>query len=154
MNTVIIRGYVTRDSFTHSIGKNQLQCLNFTIAQNVSFRNERGNLEQKVMFFDVTIYGNYAKAIGSLQKGTLVYVQGKLNQESWEKDGQRHSKVSIIAKKIYVNPPARQHNQPNYHNQAANTNHQNPRNETKLSPQEIEEILEQDTQGAHNEQHN
>lgn len=101
MNSVNIRGYVTKDSTICNIGQNNTECLNFTIAQNKSFKNERGNIEKKAMFFDVSVYGKYAAAINFLSKGTLVFIQGQLTQESWEKNSNKYSKVSIIASKIY-----------------------------------------------------
>jgi len=141
MNTVTLRGYVTQDSQVQNIGSKNTQCLNFRIGVTNSFKNERGNIEKKSMFFDISVYGSYAGAIGSLQKGTLIFVQGKLNQDSWEKDGEKHSKVSIIASKVYPIrkqdlPPQQQAQTPN--TQASNTQD----NLQKLNMEEIQQIVQ------------
>lgn len=140
MNTVTIRGYVTQDSQVQSIGSKNTQCLNFRIGVTNSFKNERGNIEKKSMFFDISVYGSYAGIIGSLQKGTLVFVQGKLNQDSWEKDGEKHSKVNIIASKVY--PIHKQDLPPSSQQTMPNEQSPNPQeNPTKLDINEIKEIV-------------
>lgn len=133
MNTIIIQGYVTQDSITKSIGAKNTQCLNFRIGVNNSFKNERGNIEKKAMFFDVSLYGAYAEYIQVLKKGALVIVQGKLNQDVWEKDGQKYSKVGIVAHRVY---PINKQNNPN-----STVAQQQPQNQTSLNVQEIKDML-------------
>lgn len=78
------------------------------------------------MFFNVVIYGQYAEKIQKIEKGDLVILQGKLNQDIWEKDGNKHSKVNIIASRINIFKKQPQQN-----------------NEDKLSLQEIQEAISQ-----------
>ena len=55
------------------------------------------------MFFDVAFYNLYAEKIyPQLQKGKLVFIQGELTQDRWEKNGQKHSKISIIGNRINI----------------------------------------------------
>lgn len=54
-------------------------------------------------FFDVSIFGRSAESLNQyLTKGKQVAVQGRLKQERWEKDGQNHSKIVIIAESIQL----------------------------------------------------
>ncbi|RAX55484.1 single-stranded DNA-binding protein [Helicobacter sp. 10-6591] len=136
MNTIILRGYLSADAQIRYIGAKQTPCVNFSVAYNKRFKNERGNIEEKAMFFEVIIYGNYAqKILTSLKKGTLVFLQGSLNQDSWEKEGQKHSKITIIASKLHIiqkNTPLTQPNQ------------QPPNQQTQhISAQEVTNIINQ-----------
>lgn len=48
-------------------------------------------------FIDVTFFGRTAEVLGEYcKKGSSVLIEGKLKQESWEKDGQRRSKHVVI----------------------------------------------------------
>lgn len=126
MNTVFLKGYATQDFHKQTIGNKNTSCLNFTIGISQSFKNERGNIEKKSMFFNVVIYGQYAEKIQKIEKGDLVILQGKLNQDIWEKDGNKHSKVNIVASRINIFKKQTQQN-----------------NEDKLSLQEIQEAISQ-----------
>ena len=50
---------------------------------------------------DVTVFGKRGEALKRyLSKGTNVCVQGRLRQSKWEKDGQKHSRLEVIADNV------------------------------------------------------
>ena len=50
---------------------------------------------------NVTVWGAQAEACGKyLAKGRGVLIVGKLKFDTWEKDGQKHSKLSVTAKSV------------------------------------------------------
>jgi len=52
-------------------------------------------------FFEVTIWGKQAEnASQYTKKGSKIAIQGRLQQETWEKDGQKRSKVGIVAERV------------------------------------------------------
>ena len=52
-------------------------------------------------FVDCTMFGNRAEAIARyLTKGSKVAVEGKLRYSSWERDGQRRSKLEVVVDEI------------------------------------------------------
>jgi single-strand DNA-binding protein len=52
-------------------------------------------------FFDVTCWKDLAENVASsIEKGTRVIVTGRLQQRSWEKDGEKKSKVEIVADEV------------------------------------------------------
>ena len=61
--------------------------------------------EKEVLFIDVDVWEKQAEFVQKyVKKGSLLSVVGRLKQDSWEKDGQKQSKISIIAEKInFVN---------------------------------------------------
>lgn len=95
INKVFLIGNITRDPEKRKAGETPL--IQFGIAVN-EWRKEG---EQYTNFFDVTVFGNRAvKLADMLHKGQKVAVEGRLRFESWEKDGQKRSKVSITADNI------------------------------------------------------
>lgn len=100
INKVIEIGRLTRDigerdfSYT-SNGKAKL---------NISIAVDNGYGDKKsVYFFDVTIWGKTAENLKPyLGKGKQVALTGHLTQNTWEKDGVKHSKVYITADEVQL----------------------------------------------------
>ena len=76
--------------------------LNLSIAVNRS-EKRGGEWADKASFFDVTVWGKTAENIKPyLNKGKQIAVDGYLDQQRWEKDGYKYSKVVIIANTIQL----------------------------------------------------
>lgn len=76
--------------------------LNLSIAVNRS-EKRNGQWTDKASFFDVTVWGKTAENIKSyLHKGKQIAVDGYLDQQRWEKDGVKYSKVCIIANAVQL----------------------------------------------------
>lgn len=100
INNVSIAGNLTREPELR-ITASGTPVLSFGIAVNDRRKNASGQWEDVPNFFECVIFGNRATALsGILTKGMKVAVAGKLHYSSWEKDGQKHSKVDIIANEI------------------------------------------------------
>jgi single-strand DNA-binding protein len=57
----------------------------------------------EVSYFDVVLFGKTAEALNQyLEKGKQIAIDGELKQNRWEKDGQKRSKVEIIANGIQL----------------------------------------------------
>ena len=104
LNHVIEIGRLTRDiserDFAYTTaGKARL---NLSIAVNRS-EKRGGEWADKVSFFDVTVWGKTAENIRPyLHKGKQIAVDGYLDQQRWEKDGVKYSKVVIIADNVQL----------------------------------------------------
>lgn len=56
------------------------------------------NGEEETSFFDVTVWGDQAENVAEyLDKGSPVLVTGRLQQDTWEDNGERRSKVKVVA---------------------------------------------------------
>lgn len=100
VNQVSITGNLTRDPELRSTAGGTA-VLSFGIAVNDRRKNASGQWEDVPNFFECVTFGNRATALSDiLTKGMKVAVAGKLHYSSWEKDGQKHSKVDIIAQEI------------------------------------------------------
>jgi len=109
LNHVVLIGRLTRDlgdderSFGY-VGNNG----NGTARANVSIAVNRSKKsgdkwEDETSFFDITIWGNQAVNLKPyLKKGKMIAVDGYLKQDRWEKDGQKMSKISIVANNVQL----------------------------------------------------
>lgn len=72
--------------------------LNFSVAVNRRWRNKQDQWEEETSFFDCTAWGELAENVAaSASKGTRVIVTGRLEQQSWEKEGKNYSKIVLVA---------------------------------------------------------
>ena len=77
--------------------------LEFSIANNYSKKDSSGNWVDETNYFDVSYFGKGAEAVSKyIAKGKQVCVVGSLRQERWEKDGDKRSKVKIMADTVQL----------------------------------------------------
>jgi single-strand DNA-binding protein len=80
---------------------NGKQYTSFNLATNRSFTDANGVKKDDVQWHSITTWGKLAESCNQfLNKGSLVYVEGRLNTRKWEKDGEKHYKTEIIAHKV------------------------------------------------------
>ena len=101
INRVNISGNLTRDPELR-MTSGGTQVLSFGVAVNDRRRNpQSGEWEDYPNFVDCTMFGTRAEAVSRyLQKGSKVAIEGKLRYSSWERDGQRRSKLEVIVDEI------------------------------------------------------
>jgi len=60
--------------------------------------SEKYGDKESQLFIDATVFGKPAEILNSYAglKGTQIYLHGKLQTESWEKDGQKQYKTVMI----------------------------------------------------------
>ncbi|MFW5811629.1 MAG: single-stranded DNA-binding protein [Alkalispirochaetaceae bacterium] len=99
MNVVALTGRLTRDAELKYTNSGMAICA-FSVAVNRR-RKQGDDWVDEANFFDVTLFGRRGEAIQRyLTKGTQVAVQAELRQDRWEQDGNRRSKIQIIANDI------------------------------------------------------
>ncbi|MEE0145436.1 MAG: single-stranded DNA-binding protein [Senegalimassilia anaerobia] len=97
INRVAISGNLTRDAELRTT-QSGMSILDFGVAVNDRRKNQRtGEWEDCSNFVDCTMFGTRAEKLQPyLTKGSKVALEGKLRYSSWERDGQRRSKLSVI----------------------------------------------------------
>lgn len=61
---------------------------NFSIAVSESWKDKNGEKKESTEWINVVVWGKLAEIVSQyVRKGMLVYIEGKLKTESWEKDG-------------------------------------------------------------------
>ncbi len=99
-NKVIMVGNLTKDPVVRTIASGQVVC-DLSIASNRVFTGANGEKNERTTFIDVAVWGKNAQIAGQyLKKGRSVLVEGRLDQQSWEKDGQKRSKHIITADRV------------------------------------------------------
>ena len=101
INRVCVTGNLTRDPELRSTQSGS-QVLSFGIAVNDRRRNaQTGEWEDYPNFVDCTMFGTRAEKIANyIAKGSKVAIDGKLRYSSWERDGERRSKLEVIVDEI------------------------------------------------------
>ena len=99
INTTVIGGRLTKDSElkTTTTGTGVVR---FSVANGYS-RKDGDEWKNESNFFDVVFIGKRAEAIQKyLVKGVAVIVCGVLRQSRWEINGEKKSKVEILADNV------------------------------------------------------
>ena len=101
INRVTISGNLTRDPELRQTASG-MPVIGFGVAVNDRRKNQQtGEWEDYPNFVDCTMFGNRAESINQyLHKGSKVAIDGKLRWSSWEKDGQKRSKLEVIIDEI------------------------------------------------------
>ena len=80
---------------------------NLRLASNRSY-TANGERREEVLFVDVEVYGKAGEALTQHKaKGDFLLVDGRLRQHTWERDGQRHSRLAIVADQVSFGPNTR-----------------------------------------------
>nr|UVX80484.1 MAG: Single-strand binding protein family protein [Bacteriophage sp.] len=101
INVVNISGNLTRDSeLRRTAGGTAV--LGFGVAVNDRRKNQQtGEWEDCPNFVDCTMFGTRAeKLAGMLTRGAKVCILGRLRYMSWERDGQKRSKIEVVVDDI------------------------------------------------------
>ena len=104
LNHVVLIGNLVRDcgSSENDFGytSNGQARANITIAVNRS-KKQGEEWVDETSFFDITVWGKTAENLKPyFTKGSKIAVEGYLKQDRWEKDGQKHSRISIVAEHV------------------------------------------------------
>lgn len=100
-NRIIIVGNLTRDPDYKQLASGQAVC-RLSLATNRQFKNRQtGAMVQEVCYIDVDVWGPQAESSRQyLQKGRSVLIEGRLKYDTWEAEGQKRGKHSIVADRV------------------------------------------------------
>lgn len=104
-NRVILMGNLTRDPDVRVTGASGMKVARLGLAINERRRDRSGNLQDFPVFVDVDAWDRLAELCGQhLAKGSPVLVEGRIQMDTWEKDGVRHQKLKVRANTIKFLP--------------------------------------------------
>ncbi|MCH8272807.1 MAG: single-stranded DNA-binding protein [Candidatus Marinimicrobia bacterium] len=101
LNTVIIAGNLTNDPTFGETG-DKTPVVNFHLASNRRFRDNKGQVKEDVCFVGVVAWDSLARScMGKLFKGSSVVISGELQSRKWKsEDDHNRTIVEIKARKI------------------------------------------------------
>ena len=103
-NKVILLGNLTRDPEVRYTPKGSAVA-DLGIAVNRVYTTDSGEKREETTFVDVTFWGRTAEVAGEyLKKGRPVFVEGRLQLDSWEDktSGQKRSKLKVIGETMQL----------------------------------------------------
>jgi single-strand DNA-binding protein len=100
-NRVVLVGNLTRDVELRYTGQQTaVTDIGLAINEKVKRNNE---WVDDVVFVDITLWGRTAEIASEyLNKGSSVLIEGRLKFDTWEKDGQKHSKLRVVGERLQM----------------------------------------------------
>jgi single-strand DNA-binding protein len=101
-NRVILLGNLTRDVEVRYL-QSGTAVADVGMAVNDRRKGQNGEWIEETTFVDVTLWGRTAEVAGEyLSKGSPLLVEGRLKYDTWEKDGQKRSKLSVVCERMQM----------------------------------------------------
>ena len=104
INNIMITGRLTKDPDIRFTKSNKI-VVNFDIANNHMYRSTASDEWKKMtLFIRVSIYGNLADRVKErLHKGTPVYIEGRLQEDTWTTtDNQQRKSYRIVGNRMQI----------------------------------------------------
>lgn len=102
INKAIIIGRVGKDPEIRYTQAGKAVC-SFSVATSENWKDRDGNKQKKTEWHNVTAWDKLAEICGKyVVKGMLIYIEGKLQTQKYDKDGQTHYKTEIIAQNMQM----------------------------------------------------
>jgi single-strand DNA-binding protein len=100
LNQVTLLGNLTRDPELHTLEDGKVVA-NFSIALNRPYKTESGEWKEVTDFVDVVTWERLAERVSEhLKKGSRALVIGRLQNRSFEKEGIKQVKTSVVASDV------------------------------------------------------
>lgn len=111
-NKVFLLGRLTADPQLRSTPSGQ-QVVTLGVATNRVWKDKNGQKQEATEFHNAVIWGRQAEVVGQyLNKGSLIFIEGRLQTRNWEdKTGQPRKTTEIIAERIQLGPKFANSNQ-------------------------------------------
>jgi single-strand DNA-binding protein len=100
VNKVILVGNLGADPELKYTPSSRPLC-NLRIATTEVFKDKTGQRQEKTEWHRVTVWGDQAENCSKyLAKGRSVYIEGKLQTRSYDKEGQKHYATDVVADRV------------------------------------------------------
>lgn len=100
----MLYGNLTRDPEVKTL-PNGTPVANFSIATNRVYKDRDGAKQEQTEFHNIVVFSRTAETVGQyLKKGSGVFIEGRLQTRSWEKDNVKQYRTEIIAETVQFGP--------------------------------------------------
>jgi len=98
-NKVLLMGNLTRDpELRYTSGGAAVA--SFGLAVNRKYK-AGDQWKEEVCFVDITVWAKQGENCAEyLSKGSPVFIEGRLNYQAWESDGQKRNKLEVVANNV------------------------------------------------------
>ena len=123
MNKIILTGRTTKDAELGFIGATGTPKMTFTLAAERNYQKDKNN--KKVDFINCEMLGQHTEKLSQyVTKGKAILVEGELNIDNYEKNGEKKSFTKVKVDRLEF--------------LAGNSNNENKANANTLEFQEID----------------
>jgi len=106
INKAMLFGNLTRDPELRALPSG-MNVVNFSIATNRTYKDRDGKKQEQTDFHNVVVFGRQADLVNQyLKKGSSVFVEGRMQTRSWEKDGEKKYRTEVVADRVQFGPKA------------------------------------------------
>ena len=100
LNKVMLIGNVGKDPIVRHL-ENGTPVASFSLATTERFKDKSGKERELTEWHNIVCWRNLAElAEKYIQKGMHLYIEGRLRNSSWEKDGQKYNVTEIVAEEL------------------------------------------------------
>jgi len=100
INKALVYGNLTRDPEMKALPSGQ-NVTSMSIATNRTWSDKDGKKQEETEYHNIVVFGKTAENCAKyLTKGSGVYVEGRLQTRSWEKDGVKQYRTEIVAETV------------------------------------------------------
>ena len=100
LNKVMVIGHLGKDPVMRAMPDGKAVA-SFSVAASESYTDKSGAKVEKTEWFNVVAFARLAEICGQyLKKGSLVYVEGKLQTRKYEKEGQERQITEVVASEM------------------------------------------------------
>ncbi len=104
LNKVFLIGNLTRDPELKSLPSG-IKVVSVALATNRTWKDQNGVKQENVEYHNIVSFGRTAEVIAQYcKKGSSIYVEGRLQTRSWEKDGQKQYRTEIVLENFQFGP--------------------------------------------------
>lgn len=104
LNKAMVYGNLTRDPEMRSLPSG-IQVCSFSVATNRVYNDRDGKRQEQTDYHNIVVFGRQAETSAQyLKKGSGVFVEGRLQTRSWDKDGQKQYRTEIVADRVQFGP--------------------------------------------------
>ena len=94
MNKIILTGRLTRDAELNFIGATGIPKITFSLAVERNYQKDKNN--KKVDFINCEMLGQHTEKLCQyVNKGKAILIEGELNIEQYEKNGEKRSYTKV-----------------------------------------------------------
>lgn len=106
LNKVLLTGRLTRDPELKYLPSGTAVCdLRIASGRNY-FDKNAGERKEETLFITVTAWGKSAEFCNQyFTKGKGIFIEGRLKLDQWERDGQKHERISVVADRVQFAEP-------------------------------------------------
>lgn len=111
LNKVFLIGRLTADPQLRTTPSGQ-SVVTFSLATNRTWTSKQGTRQEDTQFHNIVVWGRQAEIANQfLKKGSLAFVEGRLQTRKWQdKQGQSRATTEIVCERIQLGPRAGQAN--------------------------------------------